>query len=568
MKKFLWSCTGDLTTVFQRFERFWGHQAAQITAIENRNLHKISTFSLQAPYMPIRERVNVLVIGLLVEGYRAAIESSSLSTPIPPLHSTTSTHFGIFRSIQALRAQALLGHHTSHKLSGLRAAPRAHSTSKSHGGQDQRGGIRHITRSLNGMSGLRLYDCLLLNGTSGDDGYGLRHIEENGDTYEAGTRMQRAYQQAGRQTPVSDDDDQPVRRETQDCIFVAGLTDDAALEDVWDQLESQLDEADQALYRQIANIYLQLFQHSFSKIGSLSVAQDAGAAPHWRVTSGPLTFKMNEVERMGGVQVGSSDGPFDLAVDYFQALADQSLSHLLNNHRASRDEQELLDDHKSICVLRSLAEHFSPNGSIDSEHKLFCDDLRFGNILVDESYRIVAVLDWEFCYVAPRSFLCSPPSWLIGTEPFEWKDTDVSFYKDQLSLFLELLEEEEERCQADHALSRLMRQSMRDGAFWYNLATRESFPLSDIMSHCQDIEAFQTSALSKNLACRQKDCLDKTQAPQRWKQRDFMRLPPFLSTLWQALRPSLPSFINRLADWLNRRGREEDVYASQASGGQ
>ncbi|KAM4055429.1 hypothetical protein HRG_014006 [Hirsutella rhossiliensis] len=75
---------------------------------------------------------------------------------------------------------------------------------------------------------------------------GLRHIEENGDTYEAGTRMQRAYQQAGRQTPVSDDDDQPVRRETQDCIFVAGLTDDAALEDVWDQLESQLDEADQA----------------------------------------------------------------------------------------------------------------------------------------------------------------------------------------------------------------------------------------------------------------------------------------------------------------------------------
>ncbi|KAM4066061.1 AMP-binding enzyme [Hirsutella rhossiliensis] len=211
---------------------------------------------LQAPYMPIRERtpevngpnrrqVNVLVIGLLVEGYRAAIESSSLSTPIPPLHSTTSTHFGIFRSIQALRAQALLGHHTSHKLSGLRAAPRAHSTSKSHGGQDQRGGIRHITRSLNGMSGLRLYDCLLLNGTGGDDGYGLRHIEENGDTYEAGTRMQRAYQ-AGRQTPVSDDDDQPVRRETQDCIFVAGLTDDAALEDVWDQLESQLDEADQA----------------------------------------------------------------------------------------------------------------------------------------------------------------------------------------------------------------------------------------------------------------------------------------------------------------------------------
>lgn len=58
------------------------------------------------------------------------------------------------------------------------------------------------------------------------------------------------------------------------------------------------------IYRQIASIYLQLYQHSFSKIGSLSVAEGDGVAASWSVTSGPLTFKMNEVERMGGVQVG------------------------------------------------------------------------------------------------------------------------------------------------------------------------------------------------------------------------------------------------------------------------
>ncbi|KAM4060834.1 hypothetical protein HRG_014322 [Hirsutella rhossiliensis] len=68
---------------------------------------------------------------------------------------------------------------------------------------------------------------------SGDDGYGngrddfngtrLRHIEENGDTYEAGTRMQRAYQQAGRQTPVSDDDDQPMKRIRRSALEEGGL---------------------------------------------------------------------------------------------------------------------------------------------------------------------------------------------------------------------------------------------------------------------------------------------------------------------------------------------------------
>lgn len=217
-------------------------------------------------------------------------------------------------------------------------------------------------------------------------------------------------------------------------------------------------------------------------------------------------------------------------------------------------------------MLRSLANHFSTKSNIH-QHKLFCDDLRFGNILVDESYRIVAVLDWEFCYVAPQSFLCSPPSWLIGTEPFEWKDDDVSFYKDQVNLFFELLEEEEDRYHTDHALSRLMRESMRDGAFWYNLAIRESFPLSDILSHCQGIEAFQTASLGRNLACEREGCLDKTQAPQSWKKRGCMSPPPFLSTAWHDLRSSLP-FLNRLAERLNRHGHEEDIHSGRSTGGQ
>lgn len=251
------------------------------------------------------------------------------------------------------------------------------------------------------------------------------------------------------------------------------------------------------------------------------------------------------------VQFAATDGPFDLAVEYFEALADQSLSHLLNNPWAGRDEQEIQDDHKSIQTLRSLAKHFGTKSNMNDQHKLFCDDLRFGNILVDESYQIVAVLDWEFCYVAPQSFLCSPPSWLIGSEPFEWKDNDISFYKDQVNLFLELLEEEEDRYRVDHSVSCLMRESMRDGTFWYNLAIRESFPLSDIMSHCQDIGVFQRASFSENLACGQNDYLDERQTTRRWQGVGYKSLTLFLSSVWQGLRSSLP-FLNRVAGWLNR----------------
>ncbi|KJZ71313.1 hypothetical protein HIM_09287 [Hirsutella minnesotensis 3608] len=366
--------------------------------------------------------------------------------------------------------------------------------------------------------------------------------------------------------------------------FVQGISlDDLILEEdgAWALRKDCPIDTIKGIYRQIASIYLELFKHNFSQIGSLSVAQNDDVGPNWSVTSRPLTFKMNEVERMGGVRVGGSfanlpvrhyltvqsaatDGIFDLPVEYFQALADQSLSHLSNNPRAGRNEQEIQQDHDSIRMLQSLAGHFGAK-SDRHQHKLFCDDLRFGNILVDESYRIVAVLDWEFCYVAPQSFLCSPPSWLIGSEPFEWKDCDVSFYKEQVDLFLALLEEEEEKRHIDHELSRLMRESMQDGAFWYNLAVRESFPLSDILAHCRDIGAFQKANSSSNLESGRQDYSDQVQAPQWWK-GGYMSPPLLLSTAWQDLQSFLP-FLNRLTDWLNHRSRDQDVHVDPSAGG-
>ncbi|KAI5865818.1 hypothetical protein GGS23DRAFT_593990 [Durotheca rogersii] len=40
----------------------------------------------------------------------------------------------------------------------------------------------------------------------------------------------------------------------------------------------------------------------------------------------------------------------------------------------------------------------------------------------------------------------------------------------------------------------LMRESMRYGAFWHNLAIRESFPLEDLMPHGLDVEPFREVA--------------------------------------------------------------------------
>lgn len=63
-------------------------------------------------------------------------------------------------------------------------------------------------------------------------------------------------------------------------------------------LRSDIDEKVQEIvYRQVANILLELVNHEFDRIGSLSF-ENGGP---YSVTARPLTLKMNEVARVGGV---------------------------------------------------------------------------------------------------------------------------------------------------------------------------------------------------------------------------------------------------------------------------
>lgn len=191
----------------------------------------------------------------------------------------------------------------------------------------------------------------------------------------------------------------------------------------------------------------------------------------------------------------ASTQPFDSTVHYLDALISQNLRHPAQSTATSQcpqDGLDGLDDLYFIDLLRSMKHHFADKFD-DVPHKLFCDDLRFGNILVNDSYDIVAIIDLEFTYAAPASFLCSPPWWLTGTEPFEWNKEDEQDFEVKLKMFLiELEEEETARGEAGHTLSNLMRRCMDDGTFWYNMAVRESMKLAEIMRHCIHTEPFQS----------------------------------------------------------------------------
>lgn len=121
--------------------------------------------------------------------------------------------------------------------------------------------------------------------------------------------------------------------------------------------------------------------------------------------------------------------------------------------------------------------------------KLFCDDLRPTNILLDDDMRIVAVIDWEFTYAAPADFAYSPPWWLLLEMPEEWPGgiSDwVATYEPRLETFLRVLKAREDAHVLNgtmteaHRLSERMRKSWDTGEFWAHYAARKSWAFDTV----------------------------------------------------------------------------------------
>lgn len=53
------------------------------------------------------------------------------------------------------------------------------------------------------------------------------------------------------------------------------------------------------------------------------------------------------------------------------------------------------------------------NSDLDGTFRLWSEDLHPSNVLIDRDLRVVAVVDWEFAYVAPSQFTFDPPWWLL-----------------------------------------------------------------------------------------------------------------------------------------------------------
>ncbi|KKK22873.1 hypothetical protein P175DRAFT_0527088 [Aspergillus ochraceoroseus IBT 24754] len=238
-------------------------------------------------------------------------------------------------------------------------------------------------------------------------------------------------------------------------------------------------------YSQVAGILLELSKPSFESIGCMT--NNDGA-----ITVRPLTLNMNELVQLGNFPPSMlPQTTFATTSSYNKALAETQFLHLKTQRNdAFSSIEDCNAKYTARKIVCNLAESQGLGISADSgPFKLFCDDLRPSNILLDQNMKIVAIIDWEFTYAAPLEYTFSPPWWLLLQMPEEWPAGVFDWqkhYQPRLETFLRALKNKEDASIAcgdlteAQRLSGRMKESWASGDFWLHYGLRKSWAFDDV----------------------------------------------------------------------------------------
>lgn len=260
------------------------------------------------------------------------------------------------------------------------------------------------------------------------------------------------------------------------------------------------------LYAEMARCVLQLAQIAFPHIGSL--AEKSPGSYH--VMERPLTLNMSNMVQLANIPISilpSRGTTYQTADEWYTVLAEMQIATLLFQHN---DMVSSEDDCRTKYVARQLFRRLAKQGQLSTfgfaedkwsarckytratlpapansgSFRLWSDDFRPANILVDENDHIIGAIDWEYTYVGPTQFVLDPPWWLLLDVPEMWDDGIDSWtnvYERRLQTWLSAMEEvEQDISPGSFMLSAYMRESWMTGRFWLNYAARKSWAFDTI----------------------------------------------------------------------------------------
>lgn len=176
------------------------------------------------------------------------------------------------------------------------------------------------------------------------------------------------------------------------------------------------------LFRQLANMHIQLSQLHSQSMSALDVVEN-----HTVTSGAPKTFLLNNqiISYHVPQAVFASDiiTPIATSRQWFMSIAEKYIAGLLYDENPDREADEIRSMFVARYLFRQLAQKrklpqspdddkFSTEGNTET-FRLWCDDFRPHNMLCNEKGEVQGVIDWEFVYFAPESYIYDPPYWLF-----------------------------------------------------------------------------------------------------------------------------------------------------------
>jgi hypothetical protein len=260
------------------------------------------------------------------------------------------------------------------------------------------------------------------------------------------------------------------------------------------------------LYLGMARYVIQLAQPAFPCIGAL-VEKSPGS---YEVAGRPITLNMNNMVQLSNVpkSILPPEGTtYRTADEWYVKLAEMQMATFLfqRNDMVSSE-----GDCRTKYVARQLLFKLAKQGRLSSfgfaeddwsadskttratlpapdctsSFRLWSDDFRPVNVMIDDNDEILGAIDWEYAYVGPTQFVLDCPWWLLLKVPEKWAkgfEDWAGVYEMRLATWLATMEEAEmDLGPGSLLLSMYMRESWKTGRFWLNYAARDSWAFDSI----------------------------------------------------------------------------------------
>lgn len=191
--------------------------------------------------------------------------------------------------------------------------------------------------------------------------------------------------------------------------------------------------------KQLANVFAELQDLTFSRIGRLWCGEDAGQP----VEIIPMAWH-------------ATPGPLETSLEYFYNQRQDENKEIVSLHP---DEPDWMT---ACWVLKTALAHIIVEDGVRGPFPLCHLDLHFGNMLFDEEYNLTGIIDWSSAQAAPLEQLSVCPEFVTFPGRSDEENRPIVEFK---SLVLEALKEmessREQRPPMDNTEADMSKQSNR-----------------------------------------------------------------------------------------------------------